>query len=117
MENSGPLAAVALVEDAARVAEVIELRANHVPERLAERSRSDPSMHAAAICWTLSRGSSSTLYWPKPVFEDGRTRIIEWSAVERFFRTRTIRQGERTDLKAEKESASDGADPEAGSGE
>ncbi|TXS34929.1 hypothetical protein [Streptomyces sp. OR43] len=46
--------------------------------------------------------------WPKPVFEDGRTRIFEWSAIERFFRTRPIRQGERNDLKPSQEEASDG---------
>lgn len=37
--------------------------------------------------------------WPKPVFEDGRTRIFDWHAVERYFRTRTTSQGERTDIK------------------
>lgn len=36
--------------------------------------------------------------WPKPVFERGRTRIFDWAAVERYFRGRTTRQGERTDL-------------------
>lgn len=36
--------------------------------------------------------------WPKPVFERGRTRIFDWVAVERYFRGRTTRQGERTDL-------------------
>lgn len=36
--------------------------------------------------------------WPKPVFERGRTRIFDWAAVERYFRVRTTRQGERTDL-------------------
>ncbi|MFC7869660.1 hypothetical protein ACFUS2_00670 [[Kitasatospora] papulosa] len=41
--------------------------------------------------------------WPAPVFEDGRTKIYTWSAVERFFRTRSIRQGERTDLKPKDE--------------
>ncbi|MGW4476824.1 hypothetical protein ACWENQ_44835 [Nonomuraea sp. NPDC004354] len=37
--------------------------------------------------------------WPEPVFEEGRTRIFDWTAVERYFRSRTLRQGERTDLK------------------
>ncbi len=37
--------------------------------------------------------------WPKPVFETGRTRIFDWYAVEAYFRNRTTRQGERTDLK------------------
>ncbi|MEU2797688.1 hypothetical protein ACFXOK_16610 [Streptomyces sp. NPDC059173] len=37
--------------------------------------------------------------WPNAVFEDGRTRIFEWSAVEAYFRGRKTRQGERTDLK------------------
>lgn len=36
--------------------------------------------------------------WPKPVFERGRTRIFDWAAVERYFRSRVTRQGERTDL-------------------
>ncbi|MER7813822.1 hypothetical protein [Streptomyces sp. NPDC096153] len=36
--------------------------------------------------------------WPKPVFERGRTRIFDWAAVERYFRRRVTRQGERTDL-------------------
>jgi hypothetical protein len=36
--------------------------------------------------------------WPKPVFETGRTRVFDWAAVERYFRSRTTRQGERTDL-------------------
>ncbi|OII64609.1 hypothetical protein BJP40_19925 [Streptomyces sp. CC53] len=36
--------------------------------------------------------------WPAPVFATGRTRVFEWSAVERYFRNRTTRQGERTDL-------------------
>ena len=30
--------------------------------------------------------------------ERGRTRIFDWVAVERYFRSRTTRQGERTDL-------------------
>jgi hypothetical protein len=37
--------------------------------------------------------------WPKPVFETGRTRVFDWAAVERYFRGRVTRQGERTDLK------------------
>jgi hypothetical protein len=41
--------------------------------------------------------------WPKPVFERGRTRIFDWAAVERYFRSRTTRQGERTDLKPPEE--------------
>ena len=41
--------------------------------------------------------------WPKPVFQEGRTRIFDWHAVERYFRSRTLRQGERTDLKKPKE--------------
>ena len=41
--------------------------------------------------------------WPKPVFERGRTRVFDWAAVERYFRGRTTRQGERTDLKPEAE--------------
>jgi hypothetical protein len=44
--------------------------------------------------------------WPKPVFERGRTRIFDWVAVERYFRSRTTRQGERTDLA--KEESEDG---------
>lgn len=36
--------------------------------------------------------------WPAPVFEDGRVRIFDWAAVERYFRSREIRQGERNDL-------------------
>ena len=36
--------------------------------------------------------------WPAPVFEDGRTRIFDWAAVESYFRSREIRQGERNDL-------------------
>lgn len=36
--------------------------------------------------------------WPKPVFERGRTRIFDWAAVERYFRSRVIEQGKRTDL-------------------
>lgn len=41
--------------------------------------------------------------WPKPVFETGRTRVFDWAAVERYFRSRTTRQGERTDLKPKDE--------------
>lgn len=37
--------------------------------------------------------------WPAPVLESGRTRVYEWKAVLRYFRTRQVRQGERTDLK------------------
>ncbi|MFB7228497.1 hypothetical protein ACFCY9_12345 [Streptomyces fimicarius] len=37
--------------------------------------------------------------WPSPVFEDGRTRIFDWVAIEQYFRDRKTRQGERTDLK------------------
>ncbi len=53
--------------------------------------------------------------WPKPVFETGRTRVFEWSAVERYFRSRTLRQGERTDLKSPTEGSNHdpaGRDPE-----
>ncbi|CAM5382859.1 hypothetical protein I6J39_16825 [Streptomyces californicus] len=38
--------------------------------------------------------------WPPPVFQDGRMRVFDWVAVERYFRNRKTRQGERTDLKA-----------------
>jgi hypothetical protein len=49
--------------------------------------------------------------WPKPVFETGRTRIFDWHAVEQYFRSRTVRQGERTDLKPPTEGPSDGVNP------
>lgn len=41
--------------------------------------------------------------WPKPVFERGRLRVFDWRAVEHYFRSRTLRQGERTDLKPPQE--------------
>jgi hypothetical protein len=61
--------------------------------------------------------------WPKPVFETGRTRVFDWAAVERYFRSRTTRQGERTDLKANSEepqhgaAQDDGRDATPGSGQ
>lgn len=60
--------------------------------------------------------------WPRPVFETGRTRVFDWAAVERYFRSRTTRQGERTDLKSsteesERDGTQDGGiDPEPGRG-
>lgn len=39
--------------------------------------------------------------WPEPVVSAGRTRVFAWPEVERYFRGRTVRQGERTDLKQE----------------
>jgi hypothetical protein len=59
--------------------------------------------------------------WPKPVFETGRTRVFDWAAVERYFRSRTTRQGERTDLKSSEEpqhgeAQDDGRDAAPGSG-
>lgn len=38
---------------------------------------------------------------PKPVFEDGRTRIFDWHAMEHYFRGRVTEQGKRTDLTKE----------------
>lgn len=55
--------------------------------------------------------------WPKPVFERGRTRIFDWAAVERYFRSRTTSQGERTDLQKKRESPADGPDDPAGQGQ
>lgn len=40
--------------------------------------------------------------FPKPVYEHGRTRLWQWSAVLAYFSTRVIRQGERTDLPAKR---------------
>ena len=58
--------------------------------------------------------------WPKPVFARGRTRIFDWAAVERYFRDRITRQGERTDLEAKSERARDdeahGQGPDASPG-
>ncbi|MCY0957687.1 hypothetical protein [Streptomyces sp. H27-H5] len=38
--------------------------------------------------------------FPGPVYERGRLRLWDLAAVLRFFEDRTLRQGERTDLKA-----------------
>lgn len=39
--------------------------------------------------------------WPEPVYvsPSGKMRLFDWADVEAFFRTRIVRQGERTDLK------------------
>ena len=42
--------------------------------------------------------AAADLDMPKPVFERGRLRLYDWSAVEPYFRHRETRQGERTDL-------------------
>lgn len=39
--------------------------------------------------------------FPRPAYERGRLRLWDWSAVLEFFQTRTVRQGERTDLRAD----------------
>lgn len=52
--------------------------------------------------------------WPAPVFEDGRTRIFDWAAVERYFRSRETRQGLRTDLLPKENAADDTDRPESG---
>lgn len=54
--------------------------------------------------------------WPRPVFERGRTRIFDWAAVERYFRDRTTRQGERTDLTSKETPPNDGDDQYADGG-
>lgn len=41
--------------------------------------------------------------WPKPVFSHRQTRIFDWREVEAYFRSRVLRQGERTDLKRSRE--------------
>ena len=49
------------------------------PARVRQLAASDPDM-------------------PKPVFERGRLRLYDWSAMEPYFRHRETRQGQRTDL-------------------
>lgn len=41
--------------------------------------------------------------WPKPVFADGRTRIFDWKAVERYFQNRVTEQGKRTDIEQKRD--------------
>lgn len=52
--------------------------------------------------------------WPEPVFEDGRTRIFEWSAIELYFRSREIQQGQRNDLLPKENDADEPDRPAAG---
>ena len=47
--------------------------------------------------------------FPKPVYERGRVRLWLWADIERYFRNRKLRQGERTDLKAKSASDAPGA--------
>ncbi|MBM9506735.1 hypothetical protein [Actinacidiphila acididurans] len=45
------------------------------------------------------RQLAATDDFPRPVYERGRLRLWDWAAVLAFFGGRTLRQGERTDLK------------------
>lgn len=49
--------------------------------------------------------------FPHPVYARGRTRLWDWPAMLRYFRTRVIRQGERTDLSAKQFKKDRPADP------
>ncbi|MFC9429280.1 hypothetical protein [Streptomyces sp. NPDC056987] len=41
--------------------------------------------------------------FPEPIFSNGRTRVFDWNAVERYLRKRVLAQGERTDLQKQRE--------------
>ncbi|MEU2487098.1 hypothetical protein ABZ593_21125 [Streptomyces sp. NPDC012617] len=44
--------------------------------------------------------------FPAPVYERGRLRLWNWEAVHAYFSGRTLRQGERTDLRRQQEEPS-----------
>lgn len=62
------------------------------------------------------RQLAATDDFPRPVYERGRLRLWDWAAVLIFFSGRTLRQGERTDLKrpAQGESTRDDQGPASG---
>jgi hypothetical protein len=58
---------------------------------------------------TRLRQLALTPEFPPPVYERGNVRVWDWPAVERYFRHRVLRPGERTDLKSKREQEAGGA--------
>lgn len=52
--------------------------------------------------------------FPAPAYERGRLRLWDWAAVLAWFRSRVLRQGERTDLQRKQESTT--SDDNSGAG-